>query len=290
MSLRNIALLIEYDGTAYGGWQIQKNSTSIQGVLENALSRLLTEKVKIVGAGRTDAGVHAYGQVANFHTKCVWDTGKLVRALNGTLPRDIAVHAAADVDADFHSRFNAIGRKYLYRVISRKMPTLRKYAALIPYQLSVEKMNEAADLLVGEKSFKSFTKYADQQRSFICRVTKAKWVKETRDSPKDPFRGRQETGDRLPSDRFFLPPSSCFLFEIEANRFLHGMVRAIVGTLVDVGRGRITASDFRKILRSEKRALASMSAPACGLFLEEVKYATDIWENNSKDNCDSLLK
>ncbi len=267
--MRNIALLIEYEGTAYGGWQIQKNSNSIQGVLEKTLSRLLGEKVKVIGAGRTDAGVHALGQVANFHTKCEWETGKLVHALNGTLPRDIAIHAAADVDADFHSRFDAVGRKYLYRIVSRKTPTLRNYAALIPYELSIEKMNEAADLLIGQKSFKSFTKYADQQHSFICNVMEAKWRVQTGER-------KQETGDRS-SHSLLLPPSSFFLFEIEANRFLHGMVRAIAGTLIDVGRGKISVTDFRKILKAEKRALASMSAPACGLFLAEVKYTSDVW-------------
>lgn len=270
MDLRNIALLIEYDGTAYGGWQVQKNSESIQGILEKTLSNLLTETVKVVGAGRTDAGVHAYGQVANFHTRCHWETSRLVHALNGTLPRDIAIRDAADVEADFHSRFSAVGRRYLYRIVSRKTATLRDYAALVPYELSIEKMNEAADLLLGTKNFGAFAKYANQQRSLICKVAMAEWIKKTGD-------GRQDTRDRLPSDSLLLSPFSFFLFEIEADRFLHGMVRAIVGTLIDVGRGKITVSDFRGILKSEKRSFASMSAPACGLFLEEVKYATCVF-------------
>ncbi len=259
--MRNIALLIEYDGTAYGGWQIQKNSRSIQAVLEEALGKLLRERIKVVGAGRTDSGVHAYGQVANFLTAAQLENGKLLHALNGILPEDIAIRRIADVPENFHSRFDATSRKYIYRVISRKRPALRYQAAFFPYRVSLDKMNEAAGLLIGPRNFKSFTKYADQQRSFICNVMEARW------------QAGDGTGQALSN------PWSAMNFKIEANRFLHGMVRAIVGTLLDVGRGRLSIDDFDRIIRSEDRSLASMSAPACGLFLEEIRYGLDIWKD-----------
>ncbi len=261
--MRNIALLIEYDGTAYGGWQVQKNSNSLQAVIENTLSTLLQEKVKITGAGRTDAGVHAYGQVANFHTSRDWKPEKLTFALNGTLPADIAIRASAEVPDSFHARFDAIARKYTYRIISGKSPIRRNFAAFFPFTLSLENMNSAGRILLGERSFKSFTKYADQQRHFICDLTKAEW--------------EIETSNRMPEGGH-LPPDSVLRFTIEGNRFLHGMVRAIVGTMVDLGRGKISTDEFRAIVSSEERARASMSAPACGLSLEEVKYGFDIWK------------
>jgi tRNA pseudouridine38-40 synthase len=246
---RNIALLIEYDGTAYGGWQIQKNSDSVQGEIEKSLSEMLREKVRLTGAGRTDAGVHAKGQVANFFTSSEWSPAKFVSALNGTLPPDIAIRAASEVRPEFHSRFDAIARRYSYRIIARKTPIDRAFAAFFPFTLSLENMNSAAEFLRGEMSFKAFTKYADQQRHFTCNLAFARWSRD----------------------------AEVLVFEIEANRFLHGMVRAIVGTLVDVGRGKLTIDDFHSIINSGERALASMSAPACGLCLEEVKYGFEIW-------------
>jgi tRNA pseudouridine38-40 synthase len=252
---RNIALLIEYDGTAYCGWQVQENGRSIQAVIEKTLSELLQESTKIVGAGRTDAGVHAFGQVANFHTRSEWAIEKIVYALNGTLPHDIAVRRGAIVPNGFHSRFDALKRKYVYRIATRKSPLVGHFAACFHFDLSLELMNKAASFLIGERSFKSFTKYADQQRHFICNVMEADWTE--RD-------GGRRTENNLE-------------FRIEANRFLHGMVRAIVGTLVDVGRGKISIDDFKRIIEMEKRSYASMSAPACGLFLAEVKYGLDIW-------------
>ena len=267
--MRNIALLIEYDGTAYGGWQIQKNSVSIQGVIEKNLSELLHESIKIIGAGRTDAGVHAYGQVANFHTHSDLDVKKLAYALNGKLPYDIAVRGASDVPENFHARFDAATRKYCYKIVTAKSPIARHFAAFFPYNLSTDSMNEACTSLIGEKNFKSFTKYADQQRNFICDVTKANWKMGEGE-------GRAENGKRDP--QAMLPPTNSVLcFEIEANRFLHGMVRAIVGTLVNVGRGKISVDEFRQIVDAEERSYASMSAPSCGLFLEEVKYGFDLW-------------
>lgn len=251
----NYALLIEYDGTAYGGWQVQNNSNSIQGTIEKTVSGILQEKVKIIGSGRTDAGVHARGQVASFHSDCGWTPEKLMYSLNGTLPEDIAVRAAATVPDSFHARYSAVSRRYSYSVISRKAAIGGKYSAFFPFELSRDAMNSAACRLMGEKDFQSFTKYADEQRHFICNVSRAEWK----------------------TDSDLRAPASALRFQIEANRFLHGMVRAIVGTLLDVGRGKLTLDDFERIIKSRDRKAASMSAPARGLFLEEVKYEWDIW-------------
>ncbi len=260
--MRNIALLIEYDGTDYGGWQVQKNSRSIQGVVEEQLTRLLQEKVGLVGAGRTDAGVHARGQVANFHTERDWAPRRLIYALNGTLPRDIAIRESAEVPADFHSRFDARARRYSYRIVSRKIAIGKEFAASLPYELAVDSMNAAAGYLIGKKNFRSFTKYADQQRHFLCDIYSVGWKTE----------------------------GEAFMFTIEGNRFLHGMVRAIVGTLVDVGRGRLSVEEFAKVVDAADRSAASMSAPACGLCLDEVRYEFDIWKKDAGESKGSISK
>lgn len=261
--MRNIALLIEYDGTSYGGWQIQKNSPSIQGTIEKTLSGLLQEKVSVTGAGRTDAGVHAFGQVANFRTASGWKVDRVGYALNGTLPPDIAIRAAADVPDGFHSRFSATARRYSYSVVSGKSAIRRAFAAFFPHDLSLDSMNAAAASLVGSRDFKSFTKYADEQRHFVCNVTKAEWTLV-------PVGGGSVMGSSQGTREL--------RFDIQANRFLHGMVRAIVGTLLDVGRGKLTPDEFLEILAARDRSRASMSAPARGLFLEEVSYDFNIWQ------------
>ena len=205
--MRNIALLLEYDGTAYGGWQVQKNSESIQGTIEDTLSRLLQEKVKVVGAGRTDAGVHARGQVANFHTHSDWTPAKVMYALNGTLPEDIAIRAAAEVPDGFHARYSAIARRYSYRVVSGKTAIARTYSAFFPFELSVDAMNIAASSLLGEKNFRSFSKYADEQRSFICNLTRAEWTSEGERRKEKGERGK-EKGQRISPS--FLPAPVSF--------------------------------------------------------------------------------
>ena len=262
--MRNIALLIEYDGTAYCGWQIQNNGKSIQGTIEKFLREILRENVKITGAGRTDAGAHAVGQVANFHTHSEWGVEKIVYALNRVLPHDIAIHNGAIVPDEFHSRYDAVERRYIYRVVTRKSPLSRQFVAHFHYDLSLGLMNEAAGLLVGERSFRPFSKNQDEQRSFICNVKKAEW---------------QEGKEANEKDSFLFARSAGLLFDIEANRFLHGMVRAIVGSMIDVGRGRISVEDFKRVLSSEDRSTGSMSAPALGLCLEEVTYLPDPWND-----------
>jgi tRNA pseudouridine38-40 synthase len=252
-SRRNIALLIEYDGTAYCGWQIQRNGRSVQAAIEEKISSLLQETIKITGAGRTDAGVHARGQVANFYTSSSWSNSKLKYALNGTLPEDISIRSVVDAPAKFNSRFDAISRKYKYYVSTVKSPFKRFTSAFFPYNFSLKLMNEAASFLLGRQNFKSFTKQSVQQRHFVCEVFQAKWYRE----------------------------NDVIVFEMEANRFLHGMVRAVVGTLLDVGRGRISIEQFYEIVKSGIRGKASMSAPACGLFLDEVKYNFPLWNGAS---------
>ena len=274
--MRNVALLIEYDGTDYSGWQIQANSPSIQEAIENALSTILQEKIKVTGAGRTDAGVHAIGQVANFHTRSTMALTKLSHALNSVMPEAIGIRNVAEVPHDFHSRFDALNRSYVYGIRTHKSPLARRYTAFFPYEFSLASMNEAASYLMGRRNFKSFTKYADQQKHYVCDVARAKW-ENTAVEPR-----WKSVTDRVPSyTRKNCGEAATSLnemrFTIQADRFLHGMVRAIVGTLIDVGRSRITIEDFKRIVEARDRSCASMSAPACGLFLTEVSYSFDIW-------------
>lgn len=253
--MRNIALLIEYDGTAYGGWQIQKNGNSIQGIIEKSLSTMFQENVKAIGAGRTDAGVHAKGQVANFHTSSKWKCEKIQFSGNGLLPVDISIRKATEVPETFHARYDAVLRRYVYRIVTSKTPTERLYTSFVPFTLSVHAMTEATSLILGTNDFRSFTKHASERspklhdETFICNVSRASWTMEHQD----------------------------LTFVIEADRFLYGMVRAIVGALIAVGRGRLSASEFRAIMETGERRNAPMSAPAAGLTLDEVIYAFDLW-------------
>ncbi len=279
--MRNVALLIEYDGTDYSGWQIQANSGSIQETIESALSGILQEKIRVTGAGRTDAGVHAVGQVANFHTRSVMPLNKIGYALNSVLPEAIAIRNFAEVPHDFHSRFDAVARSYDYGIRTQKSPISRRYTAFFPYDFSLASMNEAASYLIGKKNFRSFTKYADQQKHYICNVARAQWEITTDE------RQWKLLTDRVPGllhdqDRRLQGRANGMCFTIQADRFLHGMVRSIVGTLIDVGRSRITIEDFRRIVDTRDRSCASMSAPACGLFLTEISYGFNIWDSRAQ--------
>ncbi|MFQ5797533.1 MAG: tRNA pseudouridine(38-40) synthase TruA [Bacteroidota bacterium] len=242
--MRNVKLLIEYDGTDFVGWQVQPNGRSVQGVLETTLQQILGEKVNVIGAGRTDAGVHARGQVANFHTSRSLDPNSLRGALNSLLPEDIIAHAVDDVGPDFHARYDAKERTYRYYISTVRTALERRITWYVKYTLDLQSMNDAGRRIVGEREFETFCK-ADRERNHTrVTVMSARWL---------------GSGTRL-------------TFEIRANRFLRGMVRALVGTMVDVGRGYLTVNDFIKALEKTGRNGGGMSAPAKGLFLEEVKY------------------
>ncbi len=242
--MRNVKLLIEYDGTDLVGWQVQPNGRSVQGVLESTLKEILGENVRVVGAGRTDAGVHARGQVANFHTTRSLDPKSLHAALNALLPEDIVIRSTEEVGANFHSRYDAKERTYRYYISETQTALARRFTWYVKYTLDLETMNEAALRILGEREFGSYCKANPERRHSRSTVRLAGW---------------SGSGGQL-------------TFEICANRFLHGMVRGLVGSMVDVGRGYISLSDFVGSLEGKGGNGVAMFAPAKGLFLEKVKY------------------
>lgn len=245
--MRTIKLMIEYDGTNYQGWQVQPKGQTLQGMIEEKLAILTGEDIRLIGSGRTDAGAHAFGQVAHFKTKSQLGVFSIQRALNSLLPSDIVIRKAEEVGEGFHARKKSIGKVYEYRILNRPIRSAfhRGYAWHIPKKLDLKVMKEATRWLIGEHDFSSFRSVGSPTRTAIRRVTRAEWK-----------RSRE----------------GLIWFEIEANGFLKQMVRAIVGTLVDVGKGKIGAKEFRRILESRDRKKAGQTAPAHGLFLKEVKY------------------
>lgn len=234
-----------YDGTAYHGWQIQPNGNSVQEELQRALSTLLREEISVTGAGRTDAGVHARQMVAHFDFSEAIDLEQLAYKLNRILPCDIAVDRVELVDDDMHARFSATSRTYHYYIHTKKDPFSRPYSTELHYELDFDKMNEAGRILMTYNDFGAFCKSHSDVKTTLCRVTKAEWVQTSETS---------------------------WYFEITANRFLRNMVRAVVGTLIDVGRGRLTLDDFRKVIEGKRRTEAGESMPANALFLENIRY------------------
>lgn len=243
-NVRNIKLLVEYDGTDYCGWQRQENGRTIQGEIESALQRLIQEQVSVIGAGRTDAGVHARGQVGNFRTESALRVHEFKSSLNALLPHDIIIHEAEEVPLEFHARYSATGRAYSYHISRKPAALMRNYCWYLQYELRIDPMRKAAAAILGEHDFGSFCKSAGELDDHRCVVSHACWELNESD----------------------------LVFTIRANRFLHGMVRALVGTMVDVGRGYVTLDDFLRIHKLQDRAEAGMAAPAKGLILETVTY------------------
>ena len=237
-----------YDGLRYHGWQQQPNAASVQQTLQQALSTIQRRQVDVVGAGRTDTGVHAREMVAHFDSPETIDTSQLVYRLNRLLPSDISVTSLHPVDNDMHARFSARARTYHYYVHTRKNPFLHRYSCYLTYPLDFNLMNQAAAHLLTVSDFAAFCKSHTDVKTTLCQVTEARWVQ---DSP------------------------SQWHFVITANRFLRNMVRAIVGTLIDVGRGRITVDQFVHIVSMQKRTEAGESMPAHALFLEKIEYLSN---------------
>jgi len=234
-----------YDGTRYHGWQVQPNGVTVQSELQRCLSLLLREDTAVTGAGRTDAGVHARTMVAHFDTEVDFETQTLVKKLNGLLPYDISVSRVEPVDSDLHARFSAIARTYHYYIHTHKNPFSRQYSQELHYQLDFDRMNEAGRILLEYEDFGAFCKAGSDVKTTICHVTHARWHQT---SPTE------------------------WYFEITANRFLRNMVRAVVGTLIEVGRGRMTMDEFRQVIEGKQRTMAGESMPAKALFLEDVRY------------------
>lgn len=249
-------IYLSYDGAAYCGWQRQPDAPSVQETLEKALSTLLRENILITGAGRTDTGVNASFYMAHFDCeKQIDDCGKVCYKLNLILPQDIAVSQIRKVSNEAHARFDAKEREYTYIISQHKNP-FRRYSAWQYYvALDFDKMNLAAEKLLNYDDFTSFAKLNSNNKTNICHITKAEWSRD----PKD---------------------KAVLIFTIRADRFLRNMIRAIVGTLVDVGRGRYTVEEFEDIIRSKELSRSSAGAPAQGLFLSDVIYEEDIFTND----------
>lgn len=234
-----------YDGTNYHGWQIQLDANSVQEELQTALSVLLRHDVEIVGAGRTDAGVHARQMVAHFEWDGQLDCQQTAYRLGRMLPRDIAIYRMEPVADDMHARFSAVRRTYHYYLHTERDPFCRQYSCELHYDLDFERMNEAGRILCTYEDFGAFCKSHSDVKTTLCKVSEAHWIQ---------------------------VDSTHWYFRISANRFLRNMVRAVVGTMIDVGRGRITLDDFRKIVEGKQRSQAGESMPAHALFLEEIEY------------------
>ncbi|KPL18578.1 MAG: hypothetical protein AMJ92_07375 [candidate division Zixibacteria bacterium SM23_81] len=242
--MRNIKLTLEYDGTDFYGWQVQPEGRTVQGVLEKSLGDLLQESVRIIGAGRTDAGVHAKGQVANFATESELLLNEIYRGLNALLPSDVVVRCAEEVSVKFHARYDATSRRYLYRISSQPTALRRNFVWTILSALDLGLMRKAAQALMGTHDFASFCLGSEERPNYRCTV--------------------QQISLKSIEDEAH--------FQIAADRFLRAMVRIIVGQLVEVGRGRLTLGEFLEFLQKGGNQPSAMAAPPQGLCLMEVQY------------------
>jgi tRNA pseudouridine38-40 synthase len=234
-----------FKGTHYSGWQIQENAVSVQEKVNKALSTLFKTKIETAGCGRTDTGVHAKQFFAQFDLqKDIKDKYKFIHQLNSILPHDISVFDYYPVKDDASARYDAVSRTYEYYLYQKKNPFLKGYAAVLLFEVDTKKINKACKILFEHDDFKCFSKSRTQVKHTICKITEAKWTEE----------------------------NGLHKFTITANRFLRGMVRAIVGTLLEVGKGELTIEEFRKIIENKERSAAGASVDACGLYLSKIEY------------------
>lgn len=242
-------IYLSYNGKNYCGWQIQPNGITVQETIETKLSVLLRSNIHITGAGRTDSGVHAKKMIAHFdyHKKIELET--LADKLNSILPNDIVIDKVIPTISTAHARFDAISRTYNYYITNKKNPFFNDLALIIHNPLNYQLMNEACKILYEYKDFTSFSKLHTEVKTNNCVIMKAEWQKK----------------------------DDLWIFTIQADRFLRNMVRAIVGTLIEVGRGKLTLDDFRKIIKDKNRSKAGTSAPGNALFLVDVEYPSDLF-------------
>ena len=242
---------LAFNGKNYHGWQIQPDAISVQQTINEAISKILRSEINIVGAGRTDAGVHAMQMFAHFDSNKEFDTSEITNKLNAFLPEDIVIQGVFLMEVDSHARFDATSRSYEYRIWQGRNPFLVDTTwQLYNQNLDIEKMNDAAQVLLDYTNFKCFSKSKTDVRTYDCNIVKAEWKLD---------------GNSL-------------TFHITADRFLRNMVRAIVGTLVDIGLGKKSKQDFITIIKSEDRTKAGFSVPAHGLFLTEVTYKKEVFK------------
>lgn len=241
---------IQYDGTPFSGWQIQPNGITVQETIEKVLTAFNSNKpIQIVGCGRTDAGVHASYFIFHFDKPVHWNNKDLVYKMNKMLPNAIVVKKCMAVIPEAHARFDATERAYDYFIHYNKSPFINLYSTYYPFELDIVAMNQAAQFLIGTQDFECFSKVHTDVKTFICTITYAEWK-------------TTEHG---------------IVFTIRANRFLRNMVRAVVGTLLEIGRGNQPPDFVRSVIKSKSRAEAGESVPACGLFLSDVKYPANIY-------------
>jgi tRNA pseudouridine38-40 synthase len=237
-------LEISFDGSNYHGWQKQPKSQTIQQTIEDCLSILLKDKINIVGAGRTDSGVHAKEMIAHFDYKNKLDLIGFTHRLDSFLPFDISVNKIFRVNDESHARFSAISRLYEYHISQKKIPLLHKRVFQLKNHLDIDLMNKASKILCKHQNFESFSKSNSDVKTFNCNIMNARW----------------ESNNGI------------LIFSIKADRFLRNMVRAVVGTLIEVGIGKINVEDFEKIILKKNRKFAGYSVPACGLYLCKIEY------------------
>ncbi len=251
MATQRYFIYLAYDGANYHGWQIQPNGISVQECLMKALATFLRREIEVIGAGRTDAGVHATLMVAHFDFEGdALDVELVADKLNRLLPPDISVYQVRRVKSDAHARFDATARTYKYYITTSKNPFNRQYRCRIHGNLDFKRMNEAAQELFGYSDFTSFSKLHTDVRTNICRITMAEWAQ---------------------------VDEVTWVFTIRADRFLRNMVRAIVGTLLEVGRGKMTVQDFKQVIELQDRGKAGTSAPGQALFLVNVEYPENLF-------------
>jgi tRNA pseudouridine38-40 synthase len=243
-NLQRYFIELSYDGTNYHGWQVQPNAVTVQEVLDRALSTVLRRPIETVGCGRTDTGVHATEFFAHYEVESSMAIDKVVHSLNGILPPDIAIKNIFPVDDEMHARFSATLRSYQYHIHFNKDPFKHGYSWLLRDEPDIDLMNQAAQIIMQYTDFSCFSKSNTQVKTNNCKISRAEWLR---------------TDDGM-------------VFHISADRFLRNMVRAVVGTLLMVGRKEVAPEGIREIINSKDRSNAGTSVPACGLYLTEVKY------------------
>ena len=238
-------MTIQYDGTDFHGWQVQAKGRTVQGDIENALSIIYPEeKITLLGAGRTDAGVHALGLTANIKLPSKLSANELLQALNGNLNQDVRIDSTEIMEDDFHARFSATARKYEYRLVKAFSPVTRNYTTALKWEIDKNLLNKCAELLLGKHDFTSFCKATAEVENKICTVFTSNW---------------EESNEMI-------------IFTIKANRFLQHMVRYLVGTMLEVARGRYTITDFQSLLHFDNPEAVIVRAPSQGLFFKKVYY------------------
>jgi tRNA pseudouridine38-40 synthase len=246
LASRRIKLIIEYDGTGFHGWQIQNNAHTVQEEMEKAILRITGEKIRIAGAGRTDAGVHAFGQVAHFDTLSRIPADRFAAALNSVLPETIAVITSEEVEQDFHARFSATGKTYEYRILNRQIrsPMITKRAWHVREKLDLSAMNAAALCFIGKHDFSAFCSSGHSVLTYERTIFSSEWLSE----------------------------HDCLIYRVWGNGFLYNMVRIMVGTMVEVGMKKRDATEITKLLIEKDRNKAGITAPPQGLCLMKVHY------------------